>query len=92
MTEIKMVCGKCATFGTNSKGPGAHAPGCNADILSKRPEKAAKPKTKLVKRWVVVFGDKCSAKIYTHAEVRKLVSRAKRMGLDCYPSPLTIRV
>jgi len=34
------TCGKCAAVGTNSKGPGAHSPGCPAAADTARAVKA----------------------------------------------------
>lgn len=53
--------------------------------------KTSKP-TKLVKRWVVMVAGRTSRKLYTSKAVRKLVSRANRAGLDCYASPMMVRL
>ncbi len=71
------------------------------DILSKIAERDAIPvkqATKLVKRWRVMYGgsvtrdSRVSRKFYTYAKVRKLVARATRLGLDCYASPMMVRI
>jgi len=63
----------------------------NADIFSIIAARdAAQPVKafKRVKRWQVCYSGRSSRKLYTYTAVRKLVSRAKRLGLDCYASPL----
>lgn len=61
------------------------------DILS-RIAVPTKVTTKLVKRWVVMVGGRTGRKLYTHARVQRLVTRAKRFGVDCYAAPMMVRI
>lgn len=65
------------------------------DILSKIAERDAAPaKTsmRLVKRYAVMYSGRASRKLYTYTAGRKLVARAKRMGLDAYLAPMMVKL
>jgi hypothetical protein len=57
------------------------------DILTKIAQRVATPAKKLpalVKRWQVATRTRIGSKLYTYAKARRIVARAKRMGVDAY--------
>ena len=62
------------------------------NAIAERDATPPKPRTRLVTRYVVLYGGRQSRRLYTYAAARRLVARAQRMGLDCYASPMRVRV
>jgi hypothetical protein len=65
------------------------------DILTQiEQRKPAAPKFKRVTRYGISVNDKWSRRFYEFRKAQRIVSRAKRMGFDCWMSPVmaTIKV
>jgi hypothetical protein len=64
------------------------------NVIADRDSKPAAAKFKSVKRYGISVNDKWSRRFYEFRKAQRIVSRAKRMGFDCWMSPVmaTIKV